>query len=143
MPDYREALRIELHDAGVTVHSNMRSDLDGSWREFAHFGRGIKINGDGLAEVLHRTGLIGERIKRELGKREYDLLDVVNFQTGADGSSNRPVEGGHDIEKLEVAVEGAQLVHIRATCSIDEGGSYVLRNTYSGSFTVWWAEDIE
>ncbi len=136
---FRRAEMIELHQAGVIVHTD---DYHGGlvgWREYADIrGGDLTIDGEVLGRLLQDLGLLDRR-PGHIG--DYPLVLRYDMKTG--GSRGRTNllggEGGKRIKGLWARVESERLLEIRFIEVFDDGQEAEQGLTYCGSYTVWWS----
>lgn len=131
--DYRRADMIELHDCRTAV--SRKGYLAGivPWNEFGPRPIRYVLNGEGLARLLNHLGIVS------MGEDHLDDEEILVLEqqyTEADQQT---------VKDLHAAIRSANLLDIRVSweCDEDDGTKVIIAQdvSYSGSFTVWWADD--
>lgn len=146
---------IELHDTGVCIEPENCSSSGAGWREYKCYeGPGFAIAGEDLCHIAQIFGIEPSRVEIKDGKKGPIILDpefmefrVRKWRQEVGSKTDSDDYGGMDrVINLWAKIEGPQLLTIRVEYYYDDEDEgrveYFKQLTYSGSYSVWWKEDI-
>jgi hypothetical protein len=134
MTEYRQALCVELYDAGVMVRRH-----DGGGFCTADFP-GFLLNGAMVERFLQHLGIVSRpAVTWRKGKQEESDLRDAEFKIRreaewyGDGS-------GFDLTAIAARVVGPHLLELRLTARSANGETWNSEHTYCGAFAIEWCD---
>jgi hypothetical protein len=140
--EYRSAHMVELHDSGYIIVCKDYPEGENGWREFpSSGGKTYTIRGEEIARLLKYIDVSYYPItfRGVGGELPVDEFAIEHGYTKVGDRELSEHETSQIISSLLVCIEGPQLLHIKATLEFDDA-PMVKHITYSGRFTVWWAD---
>lgn len=139
---YRKADVIELHDAGRVI-ADHRYSMEGWFGYFGEASDGYLIEGESIAEFCKIFGIHVNSVpyrSPKTGKTYQRHLQEFTFKIRKFRTELKECK----VVKLLAKIKGPNLISIIFCAHYDEDSIddiYQIME-YSGSFTVWWEEDM-